>query len=120
MNLQAACDPSLTFPVALVEQLQPFGNRKQLESTAYVFKAIGDPVRLQILCTLGTQEMCVQDIAEELKMSHSNISRHLGVLQQGGVLLRRRDASRALYRVADPSALAMVVLVREIFGSRRR
>lgn len=119
MKVQEVANTESTTIATLAERLRPFASRRQLERTAYVFKAIGDPIRLQILSTLGDSEMSVQDIAEALGASHSNVSRHLGLLLQGGVLLRRRDASRALYRVSDRSALALVVVVREVFTEQR-
>jgi DNA-binding transcriptional ArsR family regulator len=56
------------------------------------FAALGDPTRLAILSRLADQgEMTVQDIAQPFSMSLAGVSQHLKVLEQAGLILRRRD-----------------------------
>ena len=45
-------------------------------------KAMSHPLRLKILCTLGDQEVSVQDIVDAVGTSQSNISQHLAILRQ--------------------------------------
>jgi len=49
-------------------------------------KAMSHPLRLKILCTLGDQEVSVQDIVEAVGTSQSNISQHLAILRDKGIL----------------------------------
>ncbi len=105
---------------SLTAALAPFDSATQLETAAWVFKAIGEPLRLQILCALTDGERCVQDLVAVVGSSHSNVSRHLAVLQQSGVLDRRRDASKVYYRIADERIPGLMALVREIFCSPRK
>jgi ArsR family transcriptional regulator len=64
---------------------------------------------------LGEQEACVQEIVDAVGTSQSNISQHLAILREKGVLLTRKDANRVFYRVGDQRTLQLVVLMREVF-----
>ena len=82
---------------------------------ARAVKAIAHPLRLKILCVVGDQEACVQDIVEAVGTSQSNISQHLAILREKGVLLTRKDANRVFYRVGDQRTLQLVGMMREVF-----
>jgi ArsR family transcriptional regulator len=85
----------------------------QLASNA--IKAIAHPLRLKILCVLGDQEVSVQDIVDHVGTSQSNISQHLAILRDKGVLSTRKDANRVFYRIGDLRTLKLVSLMREVF-----
>ena len=53
------------------------GKQEHIETAARALKAISHPLRLKILCVVGDQETCVQDIVEAVGTSQSNISQHL-------------------------------------------
>ena len=57
-----------------------------------VFAALGDPTRLAIIQRLADGEASVQKLAEPFDISGPAISRHLKVLEQAGLISRRRDA----------------------------
>lgn len=78
-------------------------------------KAIAHPLRLKILCVLGDQEISVQDIVEHVGTSQSNISQHLAILRDKGVLSTRKDANRVFYRIDDLRTLKLVSMMREVF-----
>lgn len=78
-------------------------------------KAIAHPLRLQILCVLGDQEISVQDIVDQVGTSQSNISQHLGILREKGVLATRKHANRVYYRIGDLRTLKLVGLMRDVF-----
>ncbi|MDD3884919.1 MAG: metalloregulator ArsR/SmtB family transcription factor [Gallionella sp.] len=82
---------------------------------AQAMKAIAHPLRLQILCVLGDQEVSVQDIVDQVGTSQSNISQHLGILREKGVLATRKDANRVYYRIGDLRTLKLVGLMRDVF-----
>lgn len=88
---------------------------EQVETAARALKAISHPLRLKILCVLGANEVCVQDIVEAVGTSQSNISQHLAILRDKGVLATRKDANRVYYRVADQRTLQLVAMMREVF-----
>ena len=78
-------------------------------------KAIAHPLRLKILCLLDDQEISVQDIVRDVGTSQSNISQHLAILRDKGVLATRKDANRVYYRSGDPRTLKLVSMMRDVF-----
>ena len=80
-------------------------------------KAMSHPLRLKILCTLGSNELSVQEIVEKVGTSQSNISQHLAILRDKGILASRKDANRVYYRVGDARTLRLVGMMREVFCS---
>jgi DNA-binding transcriptional ArsR family regulator len=78
-------------------------------------KAMSHPLRLKILCTLGEQEVSVQEIVEQVGTSQSNISQHLAILRDKGILASRKDANRVYYRVSDFRTLKLIGMMREVF-----
>ena len=80
-------------------------------------KAMSHPLRLKILCTLGADEISVQDIVEHVGTSQSNISQHLAILRDKGILASRKDANRVYYRVSDARTLALIGMMRQVFCS---
>jgi ArsR family transcriptional regulator len=89
--------------------------QEHIEMAARALKAIAHPLRLKILCVVGDQEACVQDIVDQVGTSQSNISQHLAILREKGVLLTRKDANRVFYRVGDQRTLQLVGMMREVF-----
>ena len=89
--------------------------QEHIETAARALKAMSHPLRLKILCFIGDQEICVQDIVDAVGTSQSNISQHLAILRDKGVLQTRKDANRVYYRIADARTLQLIVLMREVF-----
>ena len=88
---------------------------EHIETAARALKAIAHPLRLKIPCVHGGGEECVQDIVDAVGTSQSNISQHLAILRDKGVLQTRKDANRVYYRVGDERTLQLIVLRREAF-----
>lgn len=88
-----------------------------IDRASRALKAMSHPLRLKILCTLGDQEVSVQDIVERVGTSQSNISQHLAILRDKGILTSRKDANRVYYRVGDNRTLALIGMMREVFCS---
>ena len=86
-----------------------------IDRASRALKAMSHPLRLKILCTLGDQEVSVQDIVERVGTSQSNISQHLAILRDKGILTSRKDANRVFYRVSDNRTLALIGMMREVF-----
>lgn len=78
-------------------------------------KAMAHPLRLKILCTLGDRELSVQEIVEQVGTSQSNISQHLAILRDKGILGSRKDANRVYYRVGDARTLRLISMMRDVF-----
>ena len=89
--------------------------QEHIELAARALKSIAHPLRLKILCVLGDQEACVQEIVDQVGTSQSNISQHLAILREKGALMTRMDANRVFYRVGDTRTLQLVGMMREVF-----
>lgn len=79
---------------ALIDQ------EEHIDQASRALKAMAHPLRPKILCVLGNQEVSVQDIVECVGTSQSNISQHLAILREKGVLHTRKDAHRVYYPVS--------------------
>ena len=89
----------------------------EIERPCRSLKAMCHPLRLQILCTLGGSEFSVQEIVELVGTSQSNISQHLAILRDKGILSSRKEANRVFYRVGDARTLRLIEMMREVFCS---
>jgi DNA-binding transcriptional ArsR family regulator len=89
--------------------------QEHIEQAARALKSISHPLRLKILCVIGDQDACVQEIVDAVGTSQSNISQHLAILREKGVLLARKDANRVYYRVGDARTLQLIGMMREVF-----
>jgi ArsR family transcriptional regulator len=92
-----------------------FADDDDIERASRSLKAMSHPLRLKILCTLGAQEVSVQDIVDQVGTSQSNISQHLAILRDKGILAARKDANRVYYRVSDGRTLRLIGMMREVF-----
>jgi ArsR family transcriptional regulator len=88
---------------------------EDIQQAAQAIKAIAHPLRLKILCVLGDQEISVQEIVDQVGTTQSNISQHLAILRDKGVLATRKDANRVYYRIGDLRTLKLVGMMRDVF-----
>lgn len=72
------------------------------DSVARYFSLLAEPTRLKILHAICRGERSVSEIVEATGATQTNVSRHLALLHQAGVVGRRRDGSAVLYKVLDP------------------
>ncbi|HEX4745982.1 MAG TPA: metalloregulator ArsR/SmtB family transcription factor [Gaiellaceae bacterium] len=76
-----------------------------VELVARRFRVIGEPMRIRILDRLRDGEASVLELADVLETSQQNVSKHLGVLYDAGIVRRRKDGTHAYYAIADESVL---------------
>jgi ArsR family transcriptional regulator len=88
---------------------------EDVDRASRALKAMSHPLRLKILCVLGEEEVSVQDIVENVGTSQSNISQHLAILRDKGILASRKDANRVYYRVGDPRVLKLIAMMKQVF-----
>ena len=77
------------------------------ELVAQRFRVIGEPMRIKLLDQMRDGERSVGDLAEVLGASQQNVSKHLGVLHQAGIVSRCKDGNRVIYAIADDSVFAL-------------
>ena len=66
------------------------------------FALLAEPTRLKILNALCEGERSVSDIVAHTGATQTNVSRHLALMHQAGVVARRRDGNTVHYQVCDP------------------
>jgi len=91
---------------------------EDVQTASRALKGISHPLRLKILCVLGENEVSVQDIVKCVGTSQSNISQHLAILRDKGILVSRKEANRVFYRVGDARILKLIGMMQEVFCSR--
>ncbi len=72
------------------------------------FRALSDPIRLNVVKLLQDQEMCVCDICDVLQIKQPKLSFHLKALRESG-LLNTRQQGRWVYYSINPSQFELVV-----------
>ncbi|HEX6363799.1 MAG TPA: metalloregulator ArsR/SmtB family transcription factor [Albitalea sp.] len=82
-----------------------------LEQVAAYFQALSEPTRLMILNLLRDGERNVGELAQATGYTSANISRHLGVLVQHGLVVRETRGTAVYCRMADESVYALCDLV---------
>jgi ArsR family transcriptional regulator len=91
-----------------------------VETASRSLKAMSHPLRLMILCKLGEDEFSVQDIVDNVGTSQSNISQHLAILRDKGILSARKSANKVFYKVSDIKTLKLIEMMREVFCSHQK
>ena len=81
---------------------------KLLENQAFIFKALGQSTRLQILELLKEGERCVCEIFPEIKQEQANVSKHLSILKQAGIVDSRKEGLRIIYWIKSPEVLNLL------------
>lgn len=72
-----------------------------VQQVAEYFSMLSEPMRLRLLHLLRDEEKCVQELVEATQTSQANVSKHLKVMWQAGILSRRSEGTCAYYRVED-------------------
>jgi DNA-binding transcriptional ArsR family regulator len=71
------------------------------------FRLLAEPTRLRLLDMLAEGERSVGSLADDLGCTQANVSKHLALLSDAGIVRRRRDGLRTLYAVDDPAVFAL-------------
>jgi DNA-binding transcriptional ArsR family regulator len=82
------------------------------------FRVIGEPTRIRILDALRDGPLTVNELSAALGATQQNVSKHLGVLADAGIVRREKDGTRVQCSIADDSVFELCELV--CGGLRRR
>jgi DNA-binding transcriptional ArsR family regulator len=77
------------------------------ELIARRFRVIGEPMRIRLLDRLREGEASVNELTEALGASQQNVSKHLCVLAEVGILGRRKQGTHVYYRIVDEGVFAL-------------
>ena len=86
----------------------------KLDLEMKIFKALGHPVRLSIIKKLVEGEKCVCKLVDSSEFSQANLSQHLKVLSNAGLINKRKDGNFSLYSISDEKVKDLVKLCEEI------
>ncbi|MFP5210954.1 MAG: ArsR/SmtB family transcription factor [Acidobacteriota bacterium] len=75
------------------------------------FRMLGEPFRLRLLQVLETEERTVGDLVIALDGNQPNVSKHLQLLHDAGIVSRRREGTSIYYGIADPMIFKLCDLV---------
>jgi DNA-binding transcriptional ArsR family regulator len=84
---------------------------RALELVAARFRLLGDPMRLRILQALRSSPRSVGELTNLVDSTQPNVSKHLKIMQDAGVLERRPRGNFALYAIADATVFALCDVV---------
>lgn len=82
-----------------------------LRHVAARFKVLAEPMRLQILQVLEAGELSVGELADAVGSTQPNVSKHLKILQDEGLIDRRKEGNAAYYSIADQSVFELCDVV---------
>jgi ArsR family transcriptional regulator len=94
--------------------------RQLFEKQARIAQAIGHSLRLEIIDFLKDGEQCVCDIAEQIGSERSNVSRHLSVMVNAGILEYRKDGLKVIYKLKCPCILDFFSCISGVLKQRAK
>jgi DNA-binding transcriptional ArsR family regulator len=80
-----------------------------------LLKTMSHPIRLKILCLLQDQERTVGQLREEVKTTNANVSQHLAILRNQGIVSSRKDANFMYNRIGDERILQLIQSLRDLY-----
>jgi DNA-binding transcriptional ArsR family regulator len=92
--------------------------RTILEMQCEICKAMGHPIRLEIVETLNQAEMSAAALIEALDTSKANLSKHMAQLMHAGIVDQRRDGRQVFYRLTHPEIHKACSIIRSILFRR--
>jgi ArsR family transcriptional regulator len=88
---------------------------EQIEAVAKILKSMSHPIRLKILCLLQDRELSVGDIRNEVETTNANVSQHLNILRNQGIIDFRKDANFIYNRITDKRILDLILKMQKLF-----
>ncbi|MCI8348491.1 MAG: winged helix-turn-helix transcriptional regulator [Firmicutes bacterium] len=83
-------------------------DKELIPRAATFFKVVGDESRMKIICTIADKEVCVNDIAEKIKMTKSAVSHQLKLLKDEGLVKARREGKNIFYSLDDQHVVDII------------
>ncbi len=88
--------------------------RDLYELHASICHTLANPKRLEIIDQLRTRELSVTKLAQALDISQSNLSQHLALMRQRGILAARREGLNVFYALSSPKITQACDLMRQV------
>ncbi len=97
-----------------IETMDPMDQKKIFELHADVCKVLGHPLRIEVIDLLQQKELCFTDILVVTGGSKSNLSQHLSVMTQKGILNMRKEGQCNYYSLSSVKVADACRLMREV------
>jgi ArsR family transcriptional regulator len=98
------------------KRVNPMTHEKIFEIQAELCRAMGNPLRMEIMHLLRAGPMNVNDIASATHTHQTSISRNLAILRNAGIVITRRDGTNIIYQVANPKIMSVCDMMREVLS----
>jgi len=82
-----------------------------LDFVATRFRVLGEPMRLKLLIALETGEKNVTELVQLTEATQANVSKHLGILSDAGMVSRRKEGLKTFYEISDPQIFKLCDLM---------
>ena len=79
-----------------------------------IFKALADPTRLKILDCIKDEEKCICEVIPHTGKSQPNVSLHLKVLKQAGIVNERKDGTKVMLSISDNNIFKIINLAKQL------
>jgi DNA-binding transcriptional ArsR family regulator len=89
-------------------------HEKIFEIQAELCRAMGNPLRMEIVHLLRGGPLNVNDIASTVDQHQATVSRNLTILRNAGIVVTQREGNNILYQVANPKLVEVCDLMREV------
>jgi ArsR family transcriptional regulator len=89
-------------------------DRQLYKLHAGICHTLANPKRLEIIDKLRDQELSVTELAEALGISQANLSQHLSLMRQRGIVTTRREGLNVFYRLSNPKIIKACDLMRQV------
>ncbi len=110
---QELCERRIIHEDRLAAARRQVSRYPDIEAMSDLFKAIGDPGRLQIVLALDSEEMCVCDLAALLGVSESAASHQIRILRTMNLVKNRREGQVLYYRLVDDHVMELARVAQE-------
>ncbi|MEB3292683.1 MAG: metalloregulator ArsR/SmtB family transcription factor [Synechococcales bacterium] len=110
--------PQPIVPPTLTSTTPVAPSQEVVQQVANYFNVLSEPMRLRILNLLRDGDKCVQELVEATDTSQANVSKHLKLMLQAGILSRRSQGTLAYYSVADDLIFDLCNLVCDRLATR--
>lgn len=84
------------------------------ELHASICQTLANPRRLEIIAHLRDGEKTVTEMMDVMQISQANLSQHLGLMRQKGIVIARREGLNIYYRLSNPKIIRACDLMRQV------
>jgi len=81
---------------------------------ASICHTLANPKRLEIIDRLRNRELSVGELAQALEISQANLSQHLALMRQRGIVTTRREGLSIFYKLSNPKITQACDLMRQV------